>query len=604
MDELREWGASGGRACLSRRSFVAGSAAVALGALTVLAGCEADSAGEDLSAKSFGQPADTVFKNGHVQTMVDEGDVAQAVAVRGNEIVYVGDDVGAEDFVGSATRVIDLDGAFLSPGFMDGHIHAPGTWLDRLFNVYLEGMESNDEYLAAIRRFVGEHPEMDAYFGRPFMLNAYQRPDGSNPGPSKADLDAICSDKPVVITDVSGHSAWVNSKALEMAGITRDTPNPEGGVVYRNEDGEPSGCVTDAAYDLVSEAVPSVVTLEQMEEAMEKFMEEANSYGITGITNITRGGLDINELYHRLDQEGRLKLRMRVVTTMDPLYSYDEVLAAIKDSARYDSDMVATQTVKIFYDGVTESGTAVMLEPYLPEAGLGEDWRGEPIWPVDQFDAMVSDFDAEGIQVHVHAIGDGAVRGTLDAYEKALASNGKRDARHTMTHVCAIADDDIARMADLDVIGAMQFLWMYGDSLYELEKAYIGEERALAMYPTKKMVDAGILVSGASDAPVTAYVPLEEIETGVTRNSPYAEEEGTDMHRWPEQGLSAYQMLEAYTKNVAYQNFMEDIVGTIEVGKRADLVVLDQNILEADPKKISDSKVLYTVSDGRIVYEG
>ncbi|OUO87549.1 amidohydrolase [Gordonibacter sp. An230] len=604
MNEWKERGVGGGGTRLSRRSFVAGSAVMAFGALTGLAGCAAGSAGEGPSAQSSGQPADMVFRNGHVQTMVDEGDVAQAVAVRGNEIVYVGDDAGVEEFVGDTTKVIDLDGAFLSPGFMDGHIHAPGTWLDRLFNVYLEGMETNDEYLAAIRQFVEEHPEMDAYFGRPFMLNAYQRPDGSNPGPNKADLDAICPDKPVVITDVSGHSAWVNSKALEMAGITRDTPNPEGGVVYRSEDGEPSGCVADAAYDLVSAAVPSVVTFEQMEEAMEKFMEEANSYGITGITNVTRGGLDINELYHRLDEEGRLKLRMRVVTTMDPLYSYDEVLAAIKDSARYDSDMVTTQTVKIFYDGVTESGTAVMLEPYLPESGLGDDWRGEPIWPVDQFDAMVSDFDAEGIQVHVHAIGDGAVRGTLDAYEKAQAANGKRDARHTMTHVCAIADDDIARMADMDVIGAMQFLWMYGDSLYELEKAYIGEERALAMYPTKRMRDAGVLISGASDAPVTAYVSLDEIETGVTRNSPYAEEEATDMHRWPEQGLSAYQMLEAYTKNVAYQNFMEDIVGTVEVGKRADLVVLDQNILEVDPEKISDSKVLYTVSDGRIVYEG
>lgn len=592
---------------LTRRSFLAGSTVLALGAIAGLGGCgESASEGEGASSsgKATEQAADLVFKNGHVQTMVSEDDVAEAVAVRGNEIVYVGDNAGAESFVADGAKVIDLDGAFLSPGFMDGHIHAPGTWLDRLFNVYLEGMKTNDEYLASIKAFVDAHPDMDAYFGRPFMLNAYQQSDGSNPGPSKADLDAICPDKPIVITDVSGHSAWVNSKALEMAGISANTPNPDGGVIYRDANGEPAGCLSDAAYDLVSAAVPATVTNEQMEEALVAFMEEANSYGLTGITNITRGGLDVNDLYRRLEKEGRLNLRMRVVTTMDPLYEYQDVFDVIAKSAPKDTDMVATNTVKIFYDGVTESGTAVMLESYLPEAGLGSDWHGEPIWSEDEFKRMVKEFDAAGVQVHVHAIGDGAVHATLDAYEEALAENGERDARHTITHVCAITNDDVKRMADLKVIGALQFLWMYGDSLYELERAYIGEDRALAMYPTKQMREAGVVVSGASDAPVTPYVVLDEIEVGVTRNSPFEGEEDIDMHRWSEQGLTAYQMLEAYTKNVAYQNFMEDLVGTVEVGKRADLVVLDQNIVGVDPKKISDSKVLYTVSDGRIVYEG
>lgn len=592
---------------LTRRSFVAGSALAALGLVTGgLTGCAESTVPEPAPTEpvTTGEVADLVFKNGHVQTMVSEADVAQAVAVRGNTIVYVGDDAGIEAFVGDATQVIDLEGGFLSPGFMDGHIHAPATWLDQLFNIYLEGKTTNEEYLATIEKFVKEHPDQDAYFGRPFMLNAYQQPDGSNPGPSKADLDAICPDKPVMITDVSGHSAWVNSKAFELAGIDASTPNPEGGVIYRDAEGNPSGCVTDTAYDLVQAAVPATTSFEQMEEALEKFMSEANSYGITGITNITRGGLDINELYHRLDEEGKLKLRMRIVTTMDPAYTYDEVFDAIKGSAAFESEMVNANTVKIFYDGVTESGTAVMIEPYLEAAGLGAAWHGSPIWSSEDFNRMVRDFDAAGVQVHVHAIGDGAVNGTINAYEQALQANGKRDARHTITHVCAIQRDDIKRMADLGIIGALQFLWMYGDPLYELEAAYIGEERALAMYPTKDMVEAGIVVSGASDAPVTPYVVLDEIEVGVTRNSPFPSEEDTDMHRWAEQALTPYQMLEAYTKNVAYQNFMEDLVGTVEVGKRADLVVLDQNILEVEPRQISKSTVLYTVSDGRIVYEG
>lgn len=201
-------------------------------------------------------------------------------------------------------------------------------------------------------------------------------------------------------------------------------------------------------------------------------------------------------------------------------------------------------------------------------------------------------------------MGDGAVHGTLDAFEEARATNGKRDARHTITHVCAITDEDIQRMADLDVVANLQFLMMCHDDLMDLERAYIGDERVMAMYPTKHMAEAGICISGSSDAPVIPFAPLDAIEAGVTRNSPHPKEEDTDMTRWPEQGLTAYQLLEAYTKNDAYQNFMDDIIGTVEVGKFADLVVLDTNILEADAKAISDTRAIYTISDGRIVYEG
>ncbi len=592
---------------LSRRHFVIGSSALAAAAFSGgLWGC---ASGEPLG--STGAPAspeqniaDIVLYNGHVQTMVSESDVASAVAIAGNKIVYVGDDSGIDAFVGDNTQVIDLDGKFVSPGFMDGHIHAPGNWFNSLFQIDLTGLTTNEEYLEATRSFVEAHPDEEGYIGATFMLNAYQLPDGSNPGPKKEDLDAICPDKPMLIHDVSYHAAWVNSKALEMAGVTADTPDPEGGLFYRNENGEPSGCVSDAAKGIVFAIMPNTMTNDKLEQAMYKFMEEANSYGITGITNITQGGFDIIDMYHKVEDEGNLTLRMRVVPTMREDCTFDEVLSVIKSYNDSATDMISSNTVKIFYDGVTESGTAVMQQPYLESAGLGEHWCGTPVWPQEDFARLVHDFDAEGVQVHVHAIGDGAVRGTLDAFEEARAANGERDARHTMTHVCAITDEDIQRMADLNVVGALQFLWMYGDALCDLERAYIGDERALAMYPVKKMRDAGIAITGASDAPVTPFVVLDEIEVGITRNSPYPEEEDTDMTRWPEQGLTAYQVLEACTKNNAYQNFMDDIIGTVEVGKFADLVVLDTNILEVDAKAISDTRVIYTISDGRIVYEG
>lgn len=592
---------------LSRRHFVIGSSALAAATLSGgLWGCASDeplgSTGPSDSPEE--NAADLVLYNGHVQTMVSESEVASAVAIAGNKIVYVGDDSGIDAFVGDTTQVIDLDGKFVSPGFIDGHIHAPGNWFTKLYQIDLTGLSTNEEYLEAIRSFVEAHPDEEGYIGSPFMLNAYQLPDGSNPGPSKEDLDAICPDKPILIHDVSYHAAWVNSKAFEMAGVTADTPDPEGGLFYRNEKGEPSGCVSDAAKGIVFAIMPDTMTNDNLEQAMYKFMEEANSYGITGITNITQGGLDIIDMYHKVEREGNLTLRMRVVPTMKEGRTYDEVLSTIKSYNDSATDMISSNTVKIFYDGVTERGTAVFLEPYLESTGLGDHWCGEPIWSQEDFTRLVHDFDAEGVQVHVHAMGDGAVHGTLDAFEEARATNGERDARHTITHVCAITDEDIQRMADLDVVANLQFLMMYHDDLMDLERAYVGDERAMAMYRTKHMAEAGICISGSSDAPVIPFVPLDAIEAGVTRNSPYPEEEDTDMTRWPEQGLTAYQLLEAYTKNDAYQNFMDDIIGTVEVGKFADLVVLDTNILEADAKAISDARVIYTISDGRIVYEG
>jgi predicted amidohydrolase YtcJ len=308
--------------------------------------------------------------------------------------------------------------------------------------------------------------------------------------------------------------------------------------------------------------------------------------------------------YAELAAAGELTLRMRVANTIKPGTSPDEAIKIVRATEADASDMLIGGTIKLFHDGVTESGTAVMTEPYLAAAGMGDDWYGEPVWDQTEFDAMVARLDAEGIQVHVHAIGDGAVKATLDAFEAAAQANGERDSRHTITHECAILAEDISRLSKLGVVSALQFLWMYADPLYELEAAFIGTGRALAMYPTKQIIETGAVISGASDAPVTPYVVLDEIEVGVTRNSPYPGEDGQDMHRAADQALTPYQMLEAYTKNVAYENFQDNVVGTIEVGKKADLVALDLDILEIDPARISDAKVLYTISNGRVVYTG
>lgn len=550
-------------------------------------------------------PATLVFQNGHIQTLVNENDVAQAVAIRDNTIVYVGDDTGAAAYIGKDTQVVDLNGQFMSPGFMDGHLHGPQPYYEQLFQISIpDGTMNNAEYLRIIKAFVDSHPDLDVYYGGPFMQNAYLQPDGSNPGPQKEDLDAICADKPIMIRDVSHHAMWVNSKALEIAGITKDTPDPDGGVIARNADGEPSGLLTDAAKNMVTAKINVNYTVENMKVAYEAFQNYCLSMGITGLANINLSGEEMVhiEALHQMEQENNLNLRQQFLVWGHAGMGYEGIKAKLDAVKAYASDMIRTGTVKIVYDGVTEGATAVMLEPYTPAAGKGDNWTAASDWTTEEFNRVVAELDKNGYQVHTHAIGDGAVRATLDAYELAEQQNGRRDSRHSMVHVSAIAPEDILRTAKLGVVSDLQFLWMYNDPLCHLESAFVGKDRAMAFYPAKNMLEAGCILSGGSDGAVTAYNPLWEIETGITRNSPFPGEEDTDLYRWREQGLTAYQMLEIYTKNVAYQNFMEEEIGTIEVGKKADLVVLGQNILTCDPKAISETEVVYTISNGKIVF--
>lgn len=572
---------------------------------TLLGGCGKATAPQETPVVSSAAPevkaADFILKNGIIQTMVSEEDRQEAIAIIGNEIVYVGSNDDVQAYAGDTTQIIDLDGAMVTPGFMDGHIHTPGAWLSRLYEINFEGCTTNEEYLANVKEFIETHPDYKTYVGGSFMLNAYAKEDGSNPGPIKEDLDAICSDKPILLYDISHHSAWVNSKALEIAGITKDTPNPAGGVITKNDKGEPSGYLTDGAVNLVSDVLEFEETTEEMYvEAINRFQEEANSRGVTGMFS-----LDGERMagYKTLADQDALNLRIRFASTVVPSMSPEEAIATIKAQESFTGELLTGGSVKLFSDGVTEGATAVMLQPYQEAAGMGSDWCGESIWSNEDFKAMVLALDKEGIQIHVHSIGDGAVQQTLDAYEEAIETNGKRDARYTMTHVCAITPEDIKRNADLGVIDALQFLWMYNDELCELEKAFIGEDRALAMYPVKDMLEQGCIISGASDCPVTDYTPLDEIEVAVTRNCPYPELEDADLTRTPSQAITPYQALEAYTKNVAYQCFLDDKVGTIEVGKKADLAVLSQDILNCEPKTISDTEVLYTFSNGRLVYQ-
>lgn len=547
--------------------------------------------------------ADIVLHNGTIQTMVDENDIYEAVAIKDGKIIYVGNDTEVQEYISDTTEVIDLNGQMVTPGFMDSHIHSVGTKLTELFQISLFGLTTLDEYEKAISDFMAKNPDLEIARGGSFDINLFKDENGKT-NISKKMLDDVTTKQAIVLNDVSNHALWVNSKALEIAGIDKDTVGTNGCIIDKDANGEPTGYLIDC-WDYAAKLTVEY-TDEQIEEASLAFYEQANIYGITGVQLMIADDFGVNEsrFLTDLDKQGKVSIRMNTAYTLQPGTSIEEALKLVKANEKSTSNLVTNKSVKMFYDGVTEGGSALMLEPYTEAAGMGSDWYGgDSIWPKEEFKQMVIALDKAGYQINVHAIGDKSVREVLDAFEAAQKANGKRDSRHVLIHDCVVAKEDRKRFSELGVIAAYQFLWMYKDPLYELEKAFVGEKRALEFYPIKELHSYNTLITGGSDSPVTDFNPLEQIEVGVTRNSPYKGEEDTDLYRWKEQALTPYQMLEIYTKNVAYQMFLDDEIGTIEVGKKADIIVLSDNILKIDPKKISDVKVNYTILDGELVYK-
>lgn len=576
---------------------------ILLAILPVLSGFTKDS---PKSTKTSGEKASLVLKNGIVYTMEKSQPTAQAIAAKNGKIIYVGSTKGVQKYVDKNTKVIDLKGKMVAPGFMDGHTHIESLWVTKLFQVDLTTLKSKQEYIKAVSDFRKNHPHDKIILGNGWQNGPFKLADGTNPGPQKEDLDAVVSDIPVILYSIDQHSVWVNSKALEMAGITKNTKAPKGGMIEHNADGSPRGVLREGATNLVNKVSDLFkLTKEQYKQAILKYQEEMHSYGMTGVMTFQLKGVPVIDAIGELEKEGKLTMRVSGAYFVDPGDNPKEVVKTIKAAKqKYHSDWLQVHTAKLFADGVTEGKTALFLEPYTKNAGMGPNFRGDSVWKVDEFNKMVAAMDKAGIQVHIHAIGDGAVNMSLNAIEKAAKANGVRDSRHTITHISAISDKDIPRMKALKVIASLQPFWFYKDQYYELEKAMVGEKRALAFYPARKMWDKGVTIAGSSDYPPTPdYRPLNSIETGVTRNSPYPGEQDKNMVRNASQALTVREMLQAVTKNVAYQIFREKDLGTLKVGKKADMVVLDRDITKIKPKNISETPVDYTIVGGKIVFK-
>lgn len=555
------------------------------------------------------QEATMVLKNGAIYTMDANNTVVSAIAVLYDQIIYVGDDAGVEKYIGKGTQVIDLAGEMVSPGFIDGHTHEVGNLIQKDTSVYLNETKPDLElYKAALKKFVEEHPTEQVIYGSGMDLNAF--PDSV---PTNSWIDEIVSDKPVIFSDMSGHGNLINSKALEMAGITVDTPAPAGGSIYKDANGKLTGYLSDSGSLL--DVFPRIeYTPKQYHDAFLLFQKEMNSYGITGI-DIAGPTIDAPKawaVFNEMEKNGELTLRVNCVTWTDGMSKFgkDSAEASIKtlnEGQKYNSDFQHVSMVKGIIDGVPEGKTASLLEPYAPGAEMAADYRGPQYATQDEMNEFVATIDKAGYQVQIHAMGDRGVNTALNAFEYAQTQNGVRDSRHAIAHVTLITDADKKRMGELKVIGAMQPLWWYYDPFFSpLEEQMFGAERFKSEYHIKDMIDAGIKITGSIDYPVLLDArPLNGIEAGVTQSSPYPGEEDDPTYvRTADQTVSVIDMLKIYTMNGAYQMFMDKTIGSLEVGKKADMVVLSQDITKVNSKAISDTIIFYTISNGEIIYTG
>ena len=559
-------------------------------AAAVAAGCARD--GKDPGDAQKSAVADLALRNGAIYTVDGARSWAETVAIDDGRIVYVGTDAGAKDWIGPQTQVVDLKGRMVVPGFQDVHIHPISGGIEAN-GCDLNAATTVEEYLAIIKKYADEHPDEPWIKGGGWSMASF----GPGALARKELIDAVVPDRPVILWSRDGHTTWVNSKALEVAGITKDTPDPADGRIDRDpKTGEPSGSLQEGASSLVADKAPP--NSDQVrDDGLRYAVKMLNGYGITGIQDASVNEDDL-KTYHRLDAAGELTLH--VVGSI--WWEREPGLEQIEDIKRlrseYTKGRVDAGTVKIMQDGVLENYTGVVLEPYRLKGKT--DVRGIPMVEPELLKQAVTQLDADGFQVHFHAIGDGAVRQALDAVEAARTANGDLGHRHHISHIQLIHPDDQPRFRQLGVVANFQPLWaMADDYVNDLTLPFISKQAATYMYPIASMERIGAVVAFGSDWSVSSANPFEEMETAITRMEATSAPTTPFM---PDERIGLPEALAAFTINAAYTNRDERNTGSLEVGKLANLAVLDRNLFDIPATDISDTKVLLTLFEGKPVH--
>jgi hypothetical protein len=535
------------------------------------------------------EPADLIIAGAKIYTVNPAQPWSEAVAIKGEQIVFVGSTKKARRYTRPETKTISAAGRLLLPGFQDSHVHFVSGSLN-LNRIDLAGTRAVAEIQERIRRFAAEHPDLSWVQGRGWMYSAF-------PGdmPHKKFLDEVVPDKPAIMRCADGHTSWVNSKALVLAGINRKTPDPPNGKIVRDENGEPTGALLEEASSLVSRLIPES-TEEETLEALRRGMQEAAMYGVTCAHGLG-GEFEALELFDRIRKEGSQTVRLVVTMWIDPPGSTEKGWKAYEEAcSKYDSQWLAVRGVKLMLDGVIDSGTGAMLDPYEEQKGN----QGKLFWERDDFIKAVLELSRRGIQVSTHAIGDRAIRLTLDAYERAAKESGHPELRHKVEHAECIAAQDFLRFGQPGIIASFQPLHADPDPVWMaawIKK--VGPEREQRAFSWKSVLKAGGHLAFGSDWPVVTINPWPGVQMAVTRE----DFEGQPAGGWiPKEKLTLEETIYAYTMGGAYALGEEKIRGSIEPGKLADLILVSQNIFEIPANKISETKSVLTVVGGKIVY--
>lgn len=530
----------------------------------------------------------TIFSGGTIITS-DPGDRrASAVAIEGDRIVAVGDE--ALQLIDGSSAKIDLAGKSLLPGFRDCHCH-PVLGGAQLTGAPIGGISDLAELLDIVRRFADEHPDREWISGYGYLPAMLPNARGD-----ATVLDGVVSDRPVWLTANDGHTGWVNSMALERAGIDANTPDPPHGKIVRRADGTPTGALFESAQDLVEAASPPLTHTDAIaggRQALELF--RAN--GITWVQDALSTPEDV-EVFLDLARSEAVLPRAGVALRADPDHWGEQqpaFLAARERARTAGGNWVKVETIKFFADGVIETGTAAVIDEYCDHPG----YRGIPNWTQAGLSEAVTAFDRDGFQIHIHAIGDAGIRNALDAIEAAISQNGRRDRRATIAHTQMVHPDDIPRFAALGVIANFEPLWAQLEpTMVELTIPRLGEVRSAWQYPIGTILATGARVSFGSDWPVSSLNPLEGIAVAVTRQTA----DGDPPGGWlPDEKIDLDTAIDLYTAAGAYQAFEEREVGRLAVGLRADLVLLGADLDHTAPLDLGAVPIEMVWIDGAVV---
>ncbi|MFI6727428.1 amidohydrolase [Streptomyces sp. R-74717] len=538
---------------------------------------------------------DLIFTRGPVHTGDPARTRASSLAVTGERITAVGHDE-VRELIGPNTEVIDLQGKLLLPGFQDSHIHAVFGGME-LAECDLTGTVGVEDYLTLIRSYADAHPDRSWITGGGWSMESF---DGGLP--TRQLLDSVIPDRPVLLANRDHHGAWANTRALELAGLTRESADPFDGRIEREPDGTPSGMLQEGATALVSRIVPPSTPADRLAGLL-RAQKLLHSLGITGwqdaLLGVFGGRPDPSDAYLAAAREGTLTARVTGALWWDRERGAEQIAELLSQREQLSHGRFRARAVKIMQDGIAENFTAAMTTPYLDGCGCATANSGLSFVDPVALRSYVTELDAHDFQVHFHALGDRGVREALDAVEAAVEAHGRRGNRHHLAHLQVVHPDDLDRFARLGAIANIQPLWAaHEPQMDELTIPFLGPERAAWQYPFGSLLRAGATLAAGSDWPVSSPDPIAGIHVAVNRMEP----EATDGRVFlPEQRLDLTTAVAAYTAGSAHVNGLDD-TGSLLPGHLADLVVLDRDIFTLPPEEIAEAQVLRTYVGGTLVH--